>query len=199
MGVILGKDGFIFDCRYSTEQNKIGVLESFKSLLRGDIYNVDIICGLSINGSLLIPAYLNLGKLFTPLTYYGTADESLDVSVNRFIRSNKPSFSVVGSFAVIGVFHLKFDAETKEIIRDKSMIDFYVPKKFYDTSEAIKKAGVSSPVLVCDKLSTSNGIHTYKVDENTYKGYVESSIKNLSMDILGSREQFILNRTKVDK
>ena len=95
MSVILGKDGFIFDCRFSNEQNKIGVLESFKSLLRGDIYNVDIICGLSINGSLLIPAYLNLGRLFTPLTSYVTSGEDLDVAINRFIRSNKPTFSDV--------------------------------------------------------------------------------------------------------
>ncbi len=155
--------GYVFEARTGLG-GTLGVVESHKYTYSCGYPTISVTCGIDATGTPLIPAYLTRKNKIVPLLEY-------DKDMSVFVAGKMRTLSKFGDFMLLVDAKLYFEPETGEYIPERSVIDFYVPRQeVADMYEATGKGG-NTPAIVCDKLNTKHGVHTYKVSESTLEGY----------------------------
>lgn len=184
--MIINNQGYIFECRYDSNM-KVGVMEAFKVQFKDKYQRVSITLCIDNYGKVLVPAKNNLSLGFEPLSASCTSKENVD----EFCRSNKPYFGKVGEFSMIASGTIVYDKDTKELVSTDNL-GFYVPKVVSKSvSNFIDKKGVQHPALICEKLSTSEGLNLFKVSESIYNSYLQNFLSSIDAKAAESRNTFL--------
>lgn len=165
---------YAFDIREDVNK-KIGVLESFKTMLRGDELTLNMVLCMDLKGKLTKPAYMDRIEGFKPLSEIVTDEES----AKAFDKSNRAEFSIVGEFALIADVIIKVDVNTRKVNMEKSKINFYMPKTCTD----IENKGKVGKYLVCNKIVDKPSRIDAEINPQIYKGYVTALISQLEHKI----------------
>lgn len=165
---------YAFDIREDINK-KVGVLESFKTMLRGDELTLNMILCMDLQGKLTKPAYMDRIEGFKPLSEIVTDEES----AKAFDKSNRAEFSIVGEFALIADVIIKVDVNTRKVNTEKSKINFYMPKVCKD----IENKGKVNKYLVCNKIVDKPSRIDAEINPQIYKGYVTALISQLERKI----------------
>ena len=149
--------GYVFEGRYDVNKT-FGVKEEFSTLQNKDILTTKFIVGVDSQFNILIPAYNDVVKGFIPLKFEN------DEAIVQFVKSNKPTFIPVGSFAYILSVAVSFNVNTAEMTDLK--IDAYILKSISNnmgglsylphlTSTVMSPCGIFLPSLsIPQNLST---------------------------------------------
>lgn len=136
--------GYVFEGRYDINKT-FGVKEEFSTLQNKDILTTKFIVGVDSQFNILIPAYNDVVQGFIPLKFEN------DEAIVQFVKSNKPTFIPVGSFAYILSVAVRFNVNTAEMTDLK--IDAYILKSISNNFEQLKNyRGEQLPALVTDKV-----------------------------------------------
>ena len=160
--------GFIFDGKMDIN-GKFGVKESFKSnQIIGNKLFVELEMATDNKGVPLAPACLRADYGYLPLSNILETDDDLE----RFIKSNKPTYGVWGTFCYICCAKLMYDMETGSLIDSESSATFYIPKDINGGNET----------LICQRISCKDGMNMFTINENLLKGLENNMESAFSMD-----------------
>ena len=166
---------YAFDIREDVNK-KIGVLESFKTMLRGDELTLNMTLCMDLKGNLTKPVYMDRIEGFKPLSEIVTDEES----ARAFDKSNRAEFSILGEFALIADVIIKVDVNTRKVNMEKSKINFYMPKTCTDVQN---KQGKVGRYLVCNKIVDKPSKIDAEINPQIYKGYVSALVSQLEHKI----------------
>ncbi len=155
--------GYVFEAKEGIG-NTLGVVENHKHIYSCGYPTISVTCGVNAAGLPLVPTYLTRKNKFVPLPEY-------DKDMSVFIAGKMRTFSKFGDFMLIVDAKLYYDPETGEYVPERSVIDFYVPKYEIPDMYTATGKGNNTPAIVCDKLSTQDGIYTYKVSEKVIDNF----------------------------
>ena len=184
--MIINNLGYVFESRYDSHKD-IGIMESFKVLFKGDEQRVTVTLDFDSIACIIVPAYNDISLGFKPLSSL-CSDE---IGVDTFVRSNKPYFGKLGVFSMIASGTIIYDKNTKEIISSDDL-GFYVPKAMSEKlKECVDKKGVQHPAIICDKLSTTNGLNSFIVSQVIYDSYLKNFLSNIDASKAEDRSLFL--------
>ena len=182
--------GYIFGCRYD-HTNSCGVLESFKVMFKGIEQRVTVTLAVDSNGDVVVPFISDISLGFKPLNITHNTPEL----VNKFVKSNKHYFGKLGEFSMLVSGTIIFNKDTKELISADGL-NFYVPKTLSNNiKELIDNRGVQQPALICEKLSTSEGLNLFKVSEKVKEAYLSRFLSCIDAKAAEDRNTFLQSIT----
>lgn len=165
---------YAFETRADRKGN-IGILESFKTILRGDEITLNMTLCMDMTGKITKPAYLDRIEGFKPLSLIVCNEET----ALAFDKSNRAEFSMLSDVAIIADVILKVDKNTRKVNMEKSKINFYMPRQYVD---GVNK-GKNVKCVTCDRLvPTHSNVDEY-INPQIYQGYVNAFISQLEKKI----------------
>lgn len=178
--------GYIFECREDVH-GSIGVMESYKLMYKGDDMRVSLVLTVDSAGKVVIPSNLNRSLGFRPLPDMCKTKEQ----VENFSKSNKPYFSALGEFSLVVAGVIIFDKNTGEL-KSTDGIGFYLPKTVAtNIKEIVDSNGNQQPALVCERISTDNGLNSFKVSQEIYDSYMANFLSCIDVKSLKDRGSFL--------
>ena len=203
--MVASKDGHLFTGRYDCNDPRLqnfGVLESYKILFKGDLAIVDLVCCVGLDGLPIVPAFIE-GNTFKPLYMRSNnVGEAFDEDIRKFVKGNKPIFGKLGSFALIGVFTLKFNRHTLQLNEEKSSFKFYAPNRVVNkmsehSTSTPPIAERDEPALLCNEVAPSEGFKMFYMDKAIIDAYAQKCKSVLTGDICMSRADYVIARAKM--
>ena len=186
--------GYIFDCKKDHKGN-IGIKEGFNFTYKGNIMRLSALFGVDIDGQILSPAFSDKATGLVPLRSI-ISDTNFEEDVNKFARSNRPTYSLLSTTYLVCVINGKIDMESKCWMDDYTSIQFYVPK---GSNSLAKLVGATSKDwgIVCDIALPYGKMNTFHVSEGILNGY-KQMVQSQLMNILGkTKSEYISGRLRV--
>lgn len=170
--------GFVFDARKDSS-DKIGVLESYE-YFNG---HTKVTFGVTQNGSISGAIYCDKHLGFLPLSNIVKNEDD----ANKFIRSRRGIYTVVGHSMFIGMAKVKVNGKgTPDCSFEVENLDLFVP--IGDSTNEGK------PVIICDKVGVVEGLHRHIVSEKVYNGYLTKVTSELLKYPLDDKAKYFLSR-----
>lgn len=185
---VTGK-GYIFQC--NIQNGVAGVKEEFKCTEDSNFVTVDCLVGLGMNFCPVAPAIVKEGQ-FVALWQYinngscGVAAKSQE-DFARFLRSNKPTYSVFNPAIMLCRLQGKFN-KIQGMWEDKTTVDCYVPKVY-------GKDKYGEPIVCCNRLDVVQGLNTNIVDAG-FLNMAKNSVMQYAVQY-NSRDSFLSRRASL--
>lgn len=184
--MLVKNQGYIFECREDVHGG-VGVMDSYKLMYKGDDMRVSVVLTVDSSGKIVVPSNMNRSLGFRPLTELCDSAEA----VEKFAKSNKPYFSVLGEFALVVAGVIIFDKNTKEL-KSTDGVNFYLPKTVvHNMPEIVDSNGNQQPGLVCERLSMSKGVNTFCVSQEMYQSYMANFLRGIDATACEDRGKFL--------
>lgn len=178
--------GYIFECRRDPN-NLVGVMNAYKFVYKGDDMLVTLTVSVDSVGKIVAPCNMNKSLGFRPLT---EMCKTL-ADVEKFSKSNKPYFSVLGEFFLVAAGTIVFDKSTKDL-KSIDGLSFYMPKTVSDNIKGVvDNNGNQQPALICERVSTDKGINCFTLAQPTYQAYQTNFLKCIDPSALDDRGRFL--------
>lgn len=178
------KGGFAFPALVTPCE--LGIKEEFKVVLNNGVLKVNLLCGVGVDRIPVKPATIRQDDFISVTELVNTAEEPV-AGLSTFMRSNKPTYSLLGVSVLFAKVDGFFDvAEDKWT--DNTEVLLYTPR-------TVGKSG-NDNFLVCSQLGTQRGVDTAVVSQQTYDSFKES-ILNYLATCISDRELFIGTRAEV--
>lgn len=180
----VGNLGYIFETKID-EKNISGIKESysFTDDIETNIRRIDALFSVDVDGNILNPSYYDRALGFVPMT--------LDMDMEKFIRSNRAVYSLLPSTYLIVKVNAKVSLSTREWV--DTSIDLYVPKGRIDLSKVSDKAGVG---ITCDKASSTGKLNVFQVSDGVLAYYKQLILGQLSNIVFGDKLLYLKGRVR---
>lgn len=188
--------GYVVDCRYDI-LGEVGIHELYDNRDTDDYHIVYIRTAVDANGKIVKPLWASANDGFILLTVAEQA-EVRKQEIVQFVRSHKPYFSKVSDIMMLVQAKLYYDKKTKELIQNKSVVTFFVPKQVKENIGGIESTvGDPVPVLLCNIASSASyGVNVEKISTTILNSYKNAFLSFCKYENVKNREDFLLSRSE---
>ena len=184
--------GYFTDVRYDN-LGHVGIMEKHNFFFGYNTVNCKLVFCIDNNGNPAIPAYNDVDNGFVPLS---TKIELTNDGLNKYLKSHKGCFNVLGSFLFITEANLKYDKNTKELL--DSRINFYLPVQVMDSIQGhYDVRGYAVPVIITQRCGTKDSTYDRETNPKVVELYKNKVVEFLTYDRILSREDFMRARMNI--
>lgn len=185
--MVLRSCGYLSGCKRDCN-GKTGLTEKYGIKYRNNHQYVSLLCSLDANGRMVAPAYNDISNGFIPLRDRVAQGGVLPDEMGKFVRSNKPTYSKFGEFAVIVEAELDFSMSDGKLLESGCTVSLFAPKGFMSGVAGLDYA------VVCDMLSDKPGLNMMVVDPKLLAAYRGNFLGALTMVGTRGKEAYLLGR-----